>query len=397
MMGLGIVVPALLSLLTPLAALSSSIAPVVVLRVLEGVFQGFVFPSQGAILGKWSPPLERSRWNAVCNAGSYIGAIVTFPLTGFLCQCGYAGGWPSAFYTFGIAGVVWYMLWLFLAYETPSSHPRISQKELKYIQTALQSEKKEVVSSVPWLSMFTSWPFWAIFVAFMCNDWGFYILLTCLPTFLKDTLPDGVDITKDGLLAGIPYVSMAVVALVWSYVTDFAISRGLSVVVARKLNTGVGMTLPAVFLIICGYVGNSVTVAVVLISLALGGEGFNVAGFATSALDIAPRYAGIIVGIANSASSATGIVAPHIVKLITTADSVDLLREQWREVFIIAAEVFLFGGIIFALLASGEVQPWAVKKDPLPKRVEILNVNVKEDDREVLVLTIDDDFVGKAS
>ena len=33
---------------------------------------------------------------------------------------------------------------------------------------------------------------------------------------------------------------MAVVALVWSYVTDFAISRGLSVVVARKLNTGVG-------------------------------------------------------------------------------------------------------------------------------------------------------------
>ena len=78
-------------------------------------------------------------------------------------------------------------------------------------------------------------------------------------------------------------------------------------------------------------------------------------------------------------------------------DSVDLLREQWREVFIIAAEVFLFGGIIFALLASGEVQPWAVKKDPLPKRVEILNVNVKEDDREVLVLTIDDDFVGKAS
>ena len=81
------------------------------------------------------------------------------------------------------------------------------------------------------------------------------------------------------------------------------------------------MTLPAFFLIICGYFGNSITVAVVLISLALGGEGFNVAGYATSALDIAPRYAGIIIGIANSASSACGIVAPHIVKLITTAVS----------------------------------------------------------------------------
>ena len=45
----------------------------------------------------------------------------------------------------GIVSIVWCLLWLVLVYDTPSSHPRISQKELKYIQTALQTENNNVV------------------------------------------------------------------------------------------------------------------------------------------------------------------------------------------------------------------------------------------------------------
>ena len=36
--------------------------------------------------------------------------------------------------------------------------------------------------------MFTSPAVLAIVVAHFCNNWGFYTLLTCLPTFLKETL-----------------------------------------------------------------------------------------------------------------------------------------------------------------------------------------------------------------
>ena len=39
----------------------------------------------------------------------------------------------------------------------------------------------------PWLSIFTSWPVWAIVIAHTFNNWGFYTLLTSLPTYLKDT------------------------------------------------------------------------------------------------------------------------------------------------------------------------------------------------------------------
>lgn len=41
---------------------------------------------------------------------------------------------------------------------------------------------------VPWLSIVTSGPVWAILVAHVCNNWGGYTLLTNLPTFMKEVL-----------------------------------------------------------------------------------------------------------------------------------------------------------------------------------------------------------------
>ena len=38
----------------------------------------------------------------------------------------------------------------------------------------------------------------------------------------------------------------------------------------------------------------------------------------------------------------------------------DAYRDEWREVFIIAAEVYVFGALVFLILdSSGEKQPWA--------------------------------------
>jgi len=41
-----------------------------------------------------------------------IDIIVGTFLTGFLCDYGFAGGWPSAFYVFGVVGCVWSAAWL---------------------------------------------------------------------------------------------------------------------------------------------------------------------------------------------------------------------------------------------------------------------------------------------
>ena len=40
----------------------------------------------------------------------------------------------------GTVGIVWYMAWLLLIFNTPADHPRISPKEQYYIETAIKEE-----------------------------------------------------------------------------------------------------------------------------------------------------------------------------------------------------------------------------------------------------------------
>ena len=82
-----------------------------------------------------------------------------------------------------------------------------------------------------------------------------------------------------------------------------------------------GLILPGVFLIICGYYGSNIITAIVLMSGALGASGLGIAGFLSNHVDIAPNYAGILMGISNTAATIPGIIAPLVAKLIASAVS----------------------------------------------------------------------------
>lgn len=59
------------------------------------------------------------------------------PLTGWLCTLQTYGGWPLAFYVFGILGIIWFMVWLYLVFDSPVAHPRITAEERNYILAAV--------------------------------------------------------------------------------------------------------------------------------------------------------------------------------------------------------------------------------------------------------------------
>ncbi|XP_065897724.1 sialin-like [Dysidea avara] len=371
--GIGVLVTSLLTLITPQMAYLNLWA-LVACRVVIGVFEGVTFPAMHAMFGKWAPPLERSMMATLAFAGPYVGNIIAFPLSGVLCD---TMGWPWVFYCFGVAGIVWFVAWLLLAFDTPASHPRISPEEQHYIESTIEAEllaKKSAFSKdapPPWKAIFTSPAVMGIVIGHFANNWGFYTLLTCLPTFLNETLC--LDIKKNGFYSAIPYVCLAIMAFSWGQVTDvLRQNKFVTTTMIRKINSTLGLCIPAVFLLLCGYFGSTILWAIIFLSISVGTVGFAVAGFTINHLDVAPKYAGILMGISNTVATIPGFVGPQVAKMIAKKPSfetcddncndpltIDIYRQEWTLVFIIAAEIYAFGALAYLLLGSGEKQWWA--------------------------------------
>ncbi|XP_061715883.1 putative inorganic phosphate cotransporter [Cydia pomonella] len=72
LMGISIGSNAIISLILPTAAVYGGWYAVCACRVLQGLTQGFVYPSAHNLIGKWVPLDEKSRMGAFIYAGKVI-------------------------------------------------------------------------------------------------------------------------------------------------------------------------------------------------------------------------------------------------------------------------------------------------------------------------------------
>jgi ACS family sodium-dependent inorganic phosphate cotransporter len=121
-----------------------------------------------------------------------MGTVVSLPFSGFLAE---TFGWQWVFYVLGGLAAIWCILWIFLVFDSPQQHPRLHPEEKKLFHFSLSAAaaegkmtKKKMKLSVPWKAIFTSGPFWAILIAHTCKNFGWYMLLVELPTYMKHIL-----------------------------------------------------------------------------------------------------------------------------------------------------------------------------------------------------------------
>lgn len=73
----------------------------------------------------------------------------------------------------------------------------------------------------------------------MGHDWGFYIMVTDLPKYMRDVL--SFSVFDVGLYSSLPYISMWIVSLTSGWFSDYLISRQLvTITFARKIFTAIG-------------------------------------------------------------------------------------------------------------------------------------------------------------
>lgn len=137
--GIGVIVAAILSAVTPVSANYLWLS--VLVRLCTGMAMSTVAPSLQTLIANWAPPEEKGKFISV-NYANGIGAVIDWSLSGFIIE---SFGWQYAFYLVVAIICVFAVLWFIIIYDSPSNHPRITIKEKDYI---LNSLKTTVTSKV---------------------------------------------------------------------------------------------------------------------------------------------------------------------------------------------------------------------------------------------------------
>ncbi|XP_055545793.1 putative inorganic phosphate cotransporter isoform X3 [Wyeomyia smithii] len=342
-----------LAVLTPICANIGGSKLVVGLRILQGLSQGFIFPSTHTLLSKWAPVSERGRLGTYCYAGAQFGTVIMLAISGVLASSSF--GWPGIFYISGAAGLVWTVMWFFFGGNSPVEHGTISAEERDFIENSLgnQDHSKKIVT--PWKAIFTSAPMIALIITHSSHNWGFWTLLTEMPTYMKNVLE--LEIKKNALLSSLPYLVMWILSLIFSPISDFLINHHyLSRVASRKVFNSIGLWIPMCALLGLAFVPAGQTdLAIGLLTAAVGINAATYLGFQVNHIDLAPNHAGTMMGITNCAANIMSIIAPLIVGQVLDDDKDPV---QWRTVFYIAAGVYFFGNLVFVLLGKADIQSW---------------------------------------
>ncbi|XP_023014196.2 putative inorganic phosphate cotransporter [Leptinotarsa decemlineata] len=357
-LGSALFIASLFSILIPIFGKEFGYTGVMVCRIIQGLSQGFLLPSIHNLLSSWSPLSERSKWGGMVYNGMAMSSVIAMPLTGAMCST--KAGWPVIFYLYGSLGMLWCAFWFIFGADNPSKHKNISTEEKEYIESDLNSEDDDYSKiPTPWLSILTSVPFISILISHVVQNWGFWTLLTEIPSFMEKIM--GLDIASNSSLSALPYFVMFLLAFVMNPISDMLIDRKIvSVTTSRKIFNTIGFAVPAVALIslICVEKSNKIGTISILI-IAVGFNAGHFSGFNLNHIDLSPVHSGTLMAITNSSATVASILAPLAVDLfkqISGYEETD--KELWNIVFCTAGVIYLFGALIFDIFGTAELQKW---------------------------------------
>lgn len=267
-----------------------------------------------------APPSERGTIGTYCYSGAQFGTVVMLAVSGVLASSSL--GWPSIFYFSGSAGLVWVIIYYFYGASSPADcMDKISEEEKHFIESSLSSNSGHDGGSTrtPWKEIFTSVPVISLVIAHSAHNWGFWTMLTEIPSYMKSVLH--FNIKENAILSALPYFAMMTMSFLLSPLADYLNNRRiLKVEFSRKLFNSIGLWGPMIALICLAFITSEAqsTLAVVLVTLAVGINAATYLGFQINHLDLAPNHSGTLMGITNCSANIMSIIAPLLVGFIMT-------------------------------------------------------------------------------
>ncbi|XP_065208393.1 vesicular glutamate transporter 2-like [Planococcus citri] len=347
--GLAILAMATMNLITPVC-LRANFYLFLITRLFIGALDGVAYAGSMEILSRWAPIHERSIMLAISFCGIYIGIATSYPVDGFLAQ---KWGWSSTFYVAGAVAIIWYIFWISLVKNQPSKDTRISKKELEYIlENTDTAPRNQIVH--PYREIFTSPQVWALCIGEFAYGWGFTLLVTCFPLYVKDMT--GRDIDEVGFIASIPNIVCMFMIPIAGIIMDFwQNNSNFKRTQIHKIMMSVGFFSGSLCLTTAAFISNFTLsmICFVLIKLMIS---FNYLILQLVCLSMSPMHSGVLAGVSAFWYTVSNIMIPNTVGFIVQNHN----AAEWSACFLVSATVLFFGAVTFIVYGSSELQPWSM-------------------------------------
>jgi ACS family hexuronate transporter-like MFS transporter len=303
-------------------------------RFFLGIGESGNFPAALKTVAEWFPKKERALATGIFNAGTNVGAVVAPLVVPWIALKWH---WQAAFVMTGLIGLMWIMFW-WPIYRRPSDHPKLSKKELAYIE----SDPPDPQTQIAWGRLLPHPQTWAYSVGKFMIDaiWWFYLFW--FPLFMNDRF--GVDLKGIGLPLVTVYLLADVGSVFGGWLSSFLIGKGWTINSARK--TAMLICAICILPVTMAPIVSSEWLAVWLVGIAAAAhQGFS-ANLFTTASDMFPRKAvASVVGIGGFAGGMGGFL------MNLGAGWLKQNTGSYLIMFLIAGFAYLIALLIFHLLA----------------------------------------------
>ncbi|XP_063227167.1 sialin-like isoform X1 [Bacillus rossius redtenbacheri] len=353
----------LATLLTPALA-GWSVYALVAARVLLGFVTGLIMPAQGQIETSWFPPDERQQMYGIIHAANHIDHIISASLTGVLIE---NYGWEFPFYLYGGISTASLVLWLVFVYDTPQTHPHITEEEKEYI-TSRVNKITDTKLPVPWVKIATSSAVWAWLSMSVSAAWLSFVFMTELPTYLRRMLHYST--SETGYVTSLAHASTALSQIFCGFFSQWLRRRGfVSHLTSYRIFNAIASLGPAATLTAITQFGCDATAIVALLVATTALSATLVAGSLLNYMDLAINHVPALLGVHGSIASAVGVASPTLAAALINHNQT---LSAWHKVFYITAAVSAVPYCVFLVFGSVDEQPWntppprACDKDPAP-------------------------------
>ncbi|GLR10825.1 MFS transporter [Mixta theicola] len=255
------------SLFCGLTAVATGFWSMLILRVLFGMAEGPICASANKAINGWFPKKQAATAMGFLSAGSPLGGAVAGPIIGYLAL---AFGWRLAFVIICSIGIVWMVIWFFIAADNPARSKRVSAEERALIDQLKEQqpgEEADLTQAAHGLSYYLRQPIILVTAfAFFCYNYILFFFLSWFPAYLVQA--HGLDIKSMSMTTVIPWIVGFIGLALGGWISDKIFNITGRLLLSRKIVLVVALLAAALCVALAGTVEGVVS-AVLLMSVSI--------------------------------------------------------------------------------------------------------------------------------